>query len=130
MSGVLSKIFASAPFEKTSSAGYSIWIAVCTAALSGIAMLIFREKSKRVPYTAKALAVVSLRGAISQIANFFLVIALLHVDASVQYPLVTGGVMIVSTALCFFGGQRPSKKEILSVILAFIGMLAMFVIPI
>jgi drug/metabolite transporter (DMT)-like permease len=130
MSGVLSKIFASAPFEKTSSAGYSIWIAVCTAALSGIAMLIFREKSKRVPYTAKALAVVSLRGAISQIANFFLVIALLHVDASVQYPLVTGGVMIVSTALCFFGGQRPSKKEILSVIFAFIGMLAMFVIPI
>jgi len=56
--------------------------------------------------------------------------ALLHVDASVQYPMVTGGVMIVSTIICFFGDRKPSKKEIISVLVAFVGMLALFVIPI
>jgi len=127
MSGVLSKLFTSAPFEKTSSAGYSIWIALCTAVLAGIALLFMREKGKK--YTAKALTVVNLRGAMNQVANFFLVVALVHVDASVQYPLVTGGVMIVSTLLCFFDKRLPSKKEVLSVTLAFLGMLALFVIP-
>ncbi|MBR2432837.1 MAG: hypothetical protein IKB23_07970, partial [Clostridia bacterium] len=70
-----------------------------------------------------------LNGITNRVANFLLVIALAHVDASVQYPMVTGGVMIVSTLICFFGKNKPSKKEILSVILAFVGMLALFVIP-
>ena len=71
----------------------------------------------------------ALNGITNRVANFLLVIALAHVDASVQYPMVTGGVMIVSTLICFFGKNKPSKKEMLSVILAFVGMLALFVIP-
>ena len=66
----------------------------------------------------------------NKIANLLLVIALAHVDASVQYPMVTGGVMIVSTAICFFGKKKPQKKELISVALAFLGMLALFIIPI
>ena len=69
-------------------------------------------------------------GGMSRIANYLLVIALVHVDASLQYPAVTGGVMIVSTLICFFGNRKPNRKEILSVILAFAGTLALFVIPI
>ena len=59
-----------------------------------------------------------------------LVIALAHVDASVQYPMVTGGVMIVSTLISFFGEDKPSKKELLSILVAFIGLTLLFVIPI
>ena len=72
----------------------------------------------------------ALHGTIGKIANFLLVIALAHVDASVQYPMVTGGTMIVSTLICFFGDRKPSKKEIASVVLAFIGMLLLFAIPV
>ena len=53
-------------------------------------------------------------GALSKVANFLLVLALVHVDASVQYPMVTGGTMIVSTAISFFCRQKPSKRELLS----------------
>ena len=63
-------------------------------------------------------------------ANFLLVIALAHVDASVQYPMVTGGTMIVSTLLSFFGDKKPNWKEILSIVFAFLGMLALFIIPV
>ena len=66
----------------------------------------------------------------NKIANFLLVLALAHVDVSVQYPMVTGGTMIVSTVICFFGDKKPSKKEILSVAFAFVGMLALFLIPV
>ena len=132
MSGVLSKIFTAAPYEKTSAAGYSIWGALLTGVLSGTILLIMmlRKKGAHKPYTWKAFGVSAVSGASNKIANFLLVIALAHVDASVQYPMVTGGVMIVSTAICFFGERKPSKKEIVSVGLAFLGMLALFVIPI
>ena len=44
--------------------------------------------------------------------------------------MVTGGVMIVSTLLCFFGPKKPSRREILSVLIGFAGMLALFLIRI
>ena len=131
MSGVLSKIFTSASFEKTSNVGYSIWIAICTAAVSGVALFIISQKQLTPsPYRLKTFGIDAARGMGNQIANLLLVIALAHVDASVQFPMVTGGVMIVSTLLCFFGPRKPSKREIAAVILAFAGMLALFVMPI
>ena len=52
--------------------------------------------------------------------NYMLVIALLVVPSSVQYPMVTGGVMIVSTLACFLMKNRPSKRELISVAVAFV----------
>ena len=143
MAGVLSKLFTASALPKVSAAGYSIWIALCTVVLSGIAWAILALIDKRKTIQSEELeikptkkliwqsyGVGALYGAINKIANFFLVIALAHVDASVQYPMVTGGTMIVSTIICFFGEKKPSKKEIASVLLAFIGMLLLFLIPI
>ena len=42
--------------------------------------------------------------------GYFRFIALAHVDASVQYPMVTGGVMIVSTLICFLGAEIYGKR--------------------
>ena len=143
MAGVLSKLFTASALPKVSAAGYSIWIALCTVVLSGMAwrVLAWRDKRKAVQSdeqeikpTKKSLwqsyGVGALYGTINKIANFFLVIALAHVDASVQYPMVTGGTMIVSTILCFFGDKKPSKKEMMSVGFAFVAMLLLFIIPI
>lgn len=132
MSGVITKIYTSAPFPKADAAGYSSWIALCTAALSALLLpILFRGSSKSdPPFTRKAVGICALHGIVGKVANFVLVIALAHVDASVQYPMVTGGTMIVSSLICLFGDRKPSKKEIFSVILAFIGTLALFVIPI
>lgn len=131
MSGVLSKLFASAPFSKTSAAGYSVLTALCTVVISAILLLLFFGKKDETPkQSLPDIGLGAAYGAFNRVANFLLVTALAHVDASVQYPLVTGGVMIVSTLICFFGKNKPSKKELLSVIIAFIGMLALFFIPI
>jgi len=132
MSGVISKLFNELPFPKTSAAGYAFWIAICIAVISGISWgILSGKKSPDEPkYTLIDFVVSASNGGMSRIANYLLVIALVHVDASLQYPAVTGGVMIVSTLICFFGNRKPNRKEILSVILAFAGTLALFVIPI
>ena len=137
MSGVLSKIYTAGDFPKASAAGYSAWCAALTVVLSGTAWLVLclweRSKSGRTEKDRRKIwrsyGIGAVQGSVNKIANFLLVIALTHVDASVQYPMVTGGTMIVSTALCFLGEQKPSKREIISIVLAFLGMVALFVIP-
>lgn len=127
MSGVISKIFTAAPFEKTSAGGFSILAALCSLTISIVALIIISSKDKtKISVTPIAAGIGALSGILNRIANFILVIALSHVDASVQYPMVTGGVMIVSTALSYVKRNKPSNKELLSVAVAFIGMLALF----
>lgn len=118
-------MFSSASFEKTSAAGYSLLCVLCSLVISGVLLLIFRKK---IPKTSlKANIINSLDAGINRIANLLLLIALANVDASVQYPMVTGGVMIVSTAISYFGDNKPSKRELLSVLAAFISMLCLFI---
>ena len=133
MSGILSKIFTSAPFEKTSPEGYSMLIALCTVILSSFILCVFFRKKEENEKSGISATLISVScGVLNIAANLILVIALSHVDVSVQYPMVTGGVMIASTALCFFDRKKPqpSKREVLSVVLSFVGLMALFLIPV
>jgi multidrug transporter EmrE-like cation transporter len=132
MSGVLSKIFASSTLDKTTSAGYSIWLALISTVVSAIILFtVFRKRTEGEPPLSFKLGLLSgSSGALNKIANYILVVALASgIDASIQYPMVTGGVMIVSTACAYLTDNKPKAKELISVGLAFIGMLALFVIP-
>lgn len=123
MSGVLSKWFAAAPYEKTSSAGYSILSAAVAAVLAAVVLLFI--KGDRLKLSVRGATNMLGYGVLNKIGNFLLLIALAHLPASVQYPMVTGGVMICSTIICFFTHQKPGKREIISLILSFIGILAL-----
>jgi multidrug transporter EmrE-like cation transporter len=127
VSGALSKIFAAAPYSKTSAEWYSVWIAIFTAVISLLLLLLFFRQSNE-KFTLKALAASAGNGLFNRLANMLLVISLIHIDASVQYTLVTGGVIIVSTVISLFGKNKPSKKELLSVAVAFLGTMALFII--
>lgn len=126
-SGMLSKIYTSSNAAKASPAGYSILICLCTAIAAALMLPLFRRLDAP-KLTLKSTTVGILSGVGNKVANFLLVIALSHVDASVQYPMVTGGVMILSTLLCFFGPRKPTCRELLSVLIGFAGMLALFMI--
>ena len=129
MAGVISKIFASSSAPKVSAAGYTVLICLSTFVIS-FAYLLFTGglKFKERP-SAKSICIASASGATNKLANFLLVIALANVDASLQYPMVTGGVIIVSTVISCFKKTKPNKKELLSVAIAFAGLLALFIIP-
>lgn len=141
MSGVLSKIFATADFPKASTASYSALSSICAIMMSGIIwiLIVAMERRKRceivgnVVFPKKTLfksrGIMLLKGGMNSVANFILVFSLAFVDASIQYPMVTGGTMIVTTLLCFLGDRKPSKKEIISTLLAFVGLLVLFIAP-
>ena len=138
MSGVLTKIFQASPLDKASDAMYSVWGAAIRTLIAGaviLMMLLIGRKSPKDTFsvpkpTAKALLYASGCGALNNLANFLLLLALAVLPTSVQYPFVTGGVMIGSTVISACTGSKPSKKEILAVALAFVGILALVWIPI
>ncbi len=120
MSGVLAKIFQAAPLPKTSAAGFSVLSALAGVLLSAAALPFIKgEKIRLAPRPAADMAAY---GAINKGANFLLLLALEHIPASAQYPFVTGGVMILSTLLCFFPPQKPPRRELLAVAVAFAGL--------
>ena len=139
MSGVISKLYIESELPKLDAAGYSVWCAVAVVVLSGICWFVLSYKERKAqdstapkiekPALWQSYGIGALQGSINRVANFLLVLALAHVDASVQYPMVTGGTMIVSTIISFFGEKKPSLREIISVVLAFSGMLALFLSP-
>lgn len=129
MSGVLAKIFQSAPYEKTSEAGFSVLSTGCAILLSA-ALLPFIKGEKLRPKNPLRAGIAMLgNGILNKIANFMLLIALAHVPASAQYPLVTGGVMIFSTIICFFTPDKPRKRDLAAVILSFLGILSLALLP-
>jgi len=143
MAGVISKIFTASDLPKASAAGYSMWSAAATVLLSGFAWLVLSvlegRKAQRSFFVIRnaerkgvlqAYGIGALYGIVNKLANFLLVLALVHVDASVQYPMVTGGTMIVSTVISCFGDKKPNRREMISVALAFFGMIALFAIPV
>ena len=103
--------------------------ALATVLLAGILFLPFGRK-KQQSLTPRAALYAVGGGALNRFANFILVLSLAHVDASVQYPMITGGVMIVCTLSALLLGEKPSRREICSVVLAFLSLLAPLCIPI
>ena len=83
MSGVLSKFFASAPLRKTSAAGFTMLISICTVVISSVSLSFFFNNSKdKTKPSLLSITISSLNGITNKTANFVLVIALAHVDAS------------------------------------------------
>lgn len=124
LSGVISKFFQASELPKTSEAAYSVWTAVMTALISGV-ILIFVWKKSPLKLNAKALVSMAGNGILNRVANFLLLLSLAYLPASVQYPMITGGVMIVSTLLGYFTPNKPKTREWISLALSFAGITAL-----
>ena len=137
MAGVITKFFTASTLPKASAFDYSSWIAIITIVLSGVAWLVLNSAKKsqsQVNNISKKTLVQSYflgasYGIINRVGNLLLVFALVYVDSSVQYPMVTGGTIIVSTLISCFGSNKPSKRELFGVIIAFLAMCVLFFIP-
>ncbi len=126
MSGVLSTVFQNAPYEKTSAAGYSMLIALTALIICLVFLPFIKGDSTRL--TKKAVVSMGGYGVLCRVGNYLLLIALAHLPASAQYPFVTGGVMIISTVISAFTKNKPSRREVIGVAVAFAALLILMFI--
>ena len=121
MSGVLSKIYYAAPYERISAAGYSILTALLSAVVY-LGMLLYLKPNIKLINT-KAIAGIFGSGVLNKIANWLLLVALVYVPASAQYPFITGGTMITSTCFAYLTEDKPSRREFWAVWIALVGVI-------
>ena len=85
-----------------------------------LAVVIFGLKMKKLPMLKKPeVKFVVLFGIFCGIGNLLLLIALKYLNASVQYPIVTGGTMVVSTLICLIRKEKLTKRDVLATAIAF-----------
>lgn len=123
MAGVLSKIHQSSSLPHTDSTGFMLISSLITAIISAVWLLVSYKKlplikGKNLLYTAGY-------GVFNGIGNLFLLISLSNLPASVQYPLVTGGVMVFSTAISALRKEKITAKEYVAAGVSFVASVLM-----
>ena len=117
MAGVISKIHQSSDVPHVSSTSFMILSALCAVLICGVILLV---KCKKIPFLKKnELLLVSGYGVFNGVGNLFLLIALASLPASVQYPLVTGGVMVISTLISAIRKEKLTLRDYIATALAF-----------
>jgi multidrug transporter EmrE-like cation transporter len=104
-----------------------LWIAIFANALS-LLLLPFGLKDKE-PLSHRAILYSAGYGLFNRVASYLTLLTLAVLPASVQYPFITGGVMVVSTIISALIGQKPSKRELVSVALATLAVLLLVFLP-
>lgn len=117
MSGVLSKIHQSSAYPHVDSPSYMFWSSVVGAVMCLLISLIAFRKFPE--FHKVDFVPVAGNGILGGVANLFLLISLNHVPASVQYPIITGGVMALSTFISVAGHEKVSTRSKVAAGLAF-----------
>lgn len=116
-SGVISTWHQLNTAQAVDSSSYMIWGKIITIIFCLLLLAISRAKLQKpngsMMFNCGGFAVFTTLG------NFFLLLAIRHLPASVQYPLVTGTVIVFSTVIGMIRGEKTTKKQIFAALVAF-----------
>ncbi len=125
LSGVFSTIHQRAGEIAVSASAYSLMERLWGLLIVIVVLLICRSRGQAIQLKKPLRSIGSTAGygVITTLANLILLIALLHVDASVQYPIVTGGVIVLSLMWDWILGKKPNRYAVGAAAVSFAGLL-------
>lgn len=115
--GVVSALHQNIPALAVDSRSFSAITSLFNIVISvGLCLLTVKKfpllKKKEIKFAG-------LFGIFCGIGNLLVLIAIKHVNASVQYPIITGGTMVMSTVICLLRKEKPTGREILATLISF-----------
>ncbi len=125
LSGVFSTIHQRAGEIAVSASAYSLMERVWGLLIVAVVLLVCRSRGQdiRLQKPLRSIGSTVGFGVITTLANLILLIALLHVDASIQYPIVTGGVIVLSLMWDWILGKKPNRYAVGAAAVSFAGLL-------
>lgn len=121
--GVLSTIHQSKNGDAVDSGSFMATVNLCTFFICFGYHLIKNRKIPLLPI--KEVGNLTCYAACSGIGNLLCLIALINIPASVNYPIITGGVMVFSTLISIIRKEKPSAKIIIATVIACISTIFM-----
>lgn len=123
--GVISTIHQNSELSHADTLSYmaiqSAWV-ICFGCFWMIKKRLSKNKQPIVK-NKKAYANMLFYGIVNGSAELILLFAIKHVQPSVQYPIITGGVIIFSTLISMIIGENKNLKNLIPVGITFIGLL-------
>ena len=116
--GILSKFHQSSTALCVDSASFMMLTKLFTTVISVV--LLLSLKGNLFGVSLRALVNCSTYSAINSIGNLMLLIALLNLPASVQYPLVTGGTMLFALVISFIRRDKITQRDVIGTVLAIV----------
>lgn len=125
LSGVFSTIHQRAGEIAVSASAYSLMERVWGLLIVAFVLLVCRSRGQaiRLQKPLRSIGSTVGFGVITTLANLILLIALLHVDASIQYPIVTGGVIVLSLMWDWILGKKPNRYAVGAAMVSFGGLI-------
>lgn len=120
---VITKVHESASLTHTGPISFMLYSGVWTILICGVWLLVSGNKIPVLKGTAFRCSVGN--GFFNGAGDLLLFIAIQKLDASVQYPLVTGGVMVFSTIISMIRREKIRKMEYIATLIAFIASVMM-----
>lgn len=77
----------------------------------------YKKSNTKLNFPIKSTACIASSGILNTIANLILLYALFYIDASVEYPLVTGGIIVTSMIFDLIMGKKPTRRSLVSVVI-------------
>ena len=121
--GVVSTMHQSLPEYNVDSESFVILTKITTIALTLILLLFSKERSFKINF--KSFSYCTGHSVVNSLGNLWLLIALLHLPASVQYPMVTGGTIVFSTIISFLRKEKLRIRELSACAIALIASVCM-----
>lgn len=123
--GILSKWHQSNNGNNISSVGFMFLSSFIGTILCLFILTIMYLKNKKISVSSpqKSAIHISCYGLLNGIGNLLLLVSLIHLPASVQYPMITGGVIIVSTLISLILKEKIKKRSFFAIILAFASLI-------
>lgn len=122
MGGVFGKFHQMNSDIAADSNSYMFYQKVATVVIC-IILIIFSKNDIRIKKAP--LAFCAGYSVLSTVGNIFLLVSLLHLPASVQYPVVTGGTIIFSVLVDILRGEKVRPRVILAALISFVAVTLM-----
>lgn len=128
MVSITSKIHQSVPaFESVSTMHYIFITGMINFIMCSCAWLACRKKAvqkRPMKEHGSVIHLVAISAVIGIVGSFFMLRGAIYLPATVLYPMVTGGVIILnSLGGCIFYKEKLTKQTIIGIVLCFIGTL-------
>ena len=125
MNGVLATTHQHTDFPKTSGNSYNLLLYAAVCAVS-VAYLLFAPK-KGSSFKPKTAVPALAYGVLNGLGNLILLKTIIKVPASVQYPIITGGIMVVSTVISAARHEKLKPFDVIGTLIAFGALFLMMI---
>ncbi len=123
---VLSAIHQNSPYEKLNTLEYMSMQALIVCIVAGVFLLVKRVKTGGLHAVREKQKVAYLYmliyGIVYYGAELILLVSIIHVPVSVQFPIITGGTLVFSALISLLSGETREKKRLFSLALSLAGL--------